>query len=406
MAKRTEDFKIIRNFLENIIESTVETVDNTAYLEKAKSFINNNEDKNTCYICTIHTVQGVIVTDGSDCLIAANSERAVRELVRCVPNHKEMGFYFDCIYNSVMKEYITSLDEEEPCHIKGQRKADPTRDFSAGYRNVERIIANKKDDIVAEFKKYTALKARIETGHVVMEGMLMVKRSLKDCLPVEKVVYTDNIDEKDREEIAELCEKNGIAYYRVSSGIMSSMTTTNPVPEILCITRIKNLEQNELIISRKKNFFLILDGIANPDNLGMVLRTADASGVDAVILLSPSTHHFNKNAIRGGRGAVGRLPIYFCSDDFELMDLLREHGFKIWGTSARFESENFYDMDFSSDNLAVVVGNESNGVRKEILDKCTDYVKIPMVEGQSSLNIAVAAALVLYEYDRTFYTSL
>ena len=184
------------------------------------------------------------------------------------------------------------------------------------------------------------------------------------------------------------------------------MTTTNPVPEILCITRIKNLEQNELIISRKKNFFLILDGIANPDNLGMVLRTADASGVDAVILLSPSTHQFNKNAIRGARGAVGRLPIYFCSDDFELMDLLRERGFKIWGTSARFESENFYDMDFSSDNLAVVVGNESNGVRKEILDKCTDYVKIPMVEGQSSLNIAVAAALVLYEYDRTFYISL
>jgi TrmH family RNA methyltransferase len=406
MAKKTEDFEKVKSFLENVEKSTEAAAENAVYLEKIESLLNTKEENNTCYICTIHTVSGVLVTDGSECLIAANSERALRELIRCVPNHKEMHFYFDCIYNSVMKEYITGPDEEEPCHIKGQRKANPARDFSIDFRKGERIIANKKDDIVAEFKKYIALKARIETGHVVMEGMLMVKRSLKDNLPVEKVVYTDGIDAKDREEIAELCENNGIAYYRVSSGIMSSMTTTNPVPEILCITRIKNLEQNELIISRKKNFFLILDGIANPDNLGMVLRTADASGVDAVILLSPSTHHFNKNAIRGGRGAVGRLPIYFCSDDFELMDLLREHGFKIWGTSARFESENFYDMDFSSDNLAVVVGNESNGVRKEILDKCTDYVKIPMVEGQSSLNIAVAAALVLYEYDRTFYTSL
>ena len=63
------------------------------------------------------------------------------------------------------------------------------------------------------------------------------------------------------------------------------------------------------------------------------------------------------------------------------------------------------DVQYDSDNIAIVIGNESNGVRKEILDRCTDYVKIPMAEGQSSLNIAVAAALLLYEYDRVLYHS-
>ena len=100
---------------------------------------------------------------------------------------------------------------------------------------------------------------------------------------------------------------------------------------------------------------------------------------------------------------MGAVTIYFCTDDFAMMETLRAHDFRIWGTSARFSASNFYDMRFTDQNIAVIVGNESNGVRKEILDLCTDYVKIPMVEGQSSLNIAVAAALVLYEYDREFY---
>ena len=62
-------------------------------------------------------------------------------------------------------------------------------------------------------------------------------------------------------------------------------------------------------------------------------ETMLTKGVDAVILLSPSTHHFNKNAIRGGRGAVGRVPIYFCTDDFAMMETLRAHDFRIWGTA-------------------------------------------------------------------------
>ena len=409
MAKKTEDVSVIKNFLLESVKDLTKGENNNEYLKTAEEFIAVLSKDNTvyeCYVSTINIIQGVMVIDreSSRCLIAANSERAVRDLIRRAPNYKEFDLYFDSIYFSVIKEYIFGgIEDEESCHLKGERKADPYKTGKETVVRSERLIANKKDDIVSEFKKLTALKARIETGHIVIEGILMVKRALKDNLMVEKVVYSDNIDPAEKQEIQELCQANSVAYYKVSQGIMSVMTTTNPTPEVICTARIKNLDQNELIISNRRNFFLILDGISNPDNLGMVLRTADASGVDAVILLSPSTHHFNKNSIRGARGAVGRLPIYFCSDDLKLMDVLRENNFKIWGTSARFEASNFYDISFSSENLAVVVGNESNGVRKEILDKCTDYVKIPMVEGQSSLNIAVAAALVLYEYDRGFY---
>lgn len=382
---------------------------NQKYKETIAEYITRlqkNDSEFEYYVSVIGIMRGVQIIDfqRAECLIVADCERTVRDFMRRIPNGVEMTIYFDSVYYGVITDYIYEDNREKhSCYLKGLRKADPAVDSFCSRKDTERIIVSKKDEIVSELKKLTTLKSRIETGHVVMEGFLLVSRALKDHLQVEKVVYADDIEDEQRMEIIHACEESGIPYYRTGRGMMSAMTTTTPVPEVMCSVRIKAHTQNELIISKKKNFFLVLDGIANPDNLGMVLRTADASGVDAVILLSPSTHHFNKNAIRGARGAVGRIPIYHCNDDFALMKTLQEHHFKILGTSARFEASNFYDVCYSYDNIAVIVGNESNGVRKEILDRCTDYVKIPMVGGQSSLNVAVAAALVLYEYDRELY---
>lgn len=424
MAKKTENYDDVISFLLSFLQGGQagdEELDQNGdpgleateaygkYRKQIEKYVDRLQQGNCdfeCYVSVINVMQGVQIMDSghSECLIVANCERAVRDFLRRIPNYVEMVCYFEPIYSGVIMEYFFCADGEASlCHVKGRRKANVADGRLASGKNMERVIGSKKDDIVSEFKKYTTLKSRIETEHVVMEGFLMVHRALSDNLQVEKVVYADAIDGEKREKLIEICERNGIAYYRASQGVMSVMTTTNPVPDVICSVRAKVRNQKELIISNHRNFFLVLDGISNPDNLGMVLRTADASGVDAVILLSNSTHHFNKNAIRGARGAVGRIPIYYCTDDFELMEVLRKRHFKIMGTSARFEASNFYDACFAFDNVAVVIGNESNGVRKEILDRCTDYVKIPMVEGQSSLNIAVAAALVLYEYDRVRY---
>lgn len=411
MAKISDHYEEIIEFLILYLhhfDHTEESKEYTEQIERYLERLKRGDNHFVCYISEINSMQGVQIVDldNSKCVIIAYSERAVRDFLRCLPIYKEFICYFDSIYYSVAAEYLYSTVKEKTLYcIKGLRISDLQEMGGNRIGKLSKAIVSKKDNVAAEFKQYTALKSRIETGHVVMEGMLMVKRALADGQQVEKVVYCDAIDGEKLNEIIEICEKNNIAYYSVSQGIMAVMTTTNPVPEIICSVRIKVCNQKDLIIGKNKNFFLVLDGISNPDNLGMVLRTADASGVHAVILLSESTHHYNKNAIRGARGAVGRIPIYFSTDDFELMDILHANNFKIMGTSARFQSSNLYDIRYDADNIAIVIGNESYGVRKEILDRCTDYVKIPMVEGQSSLNIAVASALLLYEYDRVNFHS-
>lgn len=409
MGKLGNDFERIEKVLKEARCNCDAGEQNREYREKLTEYmakVQNWDSELEYHVSVIGVMRGVQIIDAkrAECLMVADCERAVHEFMRQVPNGVEMTFYFDAVYCSVVANYICNEGEAvRTCLLKGARKNNRLEDGFIDGKCVERVIGSKKDDIVAEYKKLTTLKSRVETGHVVMEGFLLVNRALKDNLQVENVVYADNMEEEQHREIVRACEERGIPYYKASRGMIAAMTTTTPVPEVLCSVRMKVQNQEELIISEKRNFFLILDGIANPDNLGMVLRTADAAGVDAVILLSESTHHFNKNAIRGARGAVGRIPIYFCDDDFALMKTLQEHNFKIMGTSARFEADNFYEAGYASDHIAVIVGNESNGVRKKILDQCTDYVKIPMVDGQSSLNIAVAAALVLYECGREFY---
>lgn len=413
MAKISDDFEKIIEFLNSYLRGFDAAEESEEYTEQIERVLNRlrRGDRNfVCYISEINVMQGVRIMDldNSECLIAAYCERAVRDLLRCIPMNREFACFYDSVYYSVVAEFLYSTDKEwKPYHLKGLRVSDLQEINRNPAEKFNKVIGSKKDDVVSEFRQYTTLKARIETGHIVMEGMRMVKRALEDGQQVEKVVYCDNIDGEKLDGIMEICEKNNIAYYSASKGIMAAMTTTNPVPDIICSVRMKVRSQNDLIIAKDKNFFLVLDGVSNPDNLGMVLRTADASGVNAVILLSESAHHYNKNAIRGARGAVGRIPIYFSTNDFELMDMLHANHFRIMGTSAKFQSDNFYDVRYDLGNIAIVMGNESNGVRKEILDRCTDYVKIPMVEGQSSLNIAVASALLLYEYNRVnFYSSL
>lgn len=399
MAEKTENYEEVCGFLLSCIRDDRAENKNAEYVKKIEHYIARLQKRDvsfSCRISVIHVICGVQILDFEhcECLTAANCERAVRDLMRSTPAGIEMSFYFEDIYCNVIAEFLQGvIPEQGLCCLRGARAGGSCGCFG-------RTIGSKKDEAVSEFKKYSTLKSRIDGEHFVVEGMLVARRAVLDHQQVEKVICCDNSDGEQLTELMELCRKHSVACYKTSPGIMATLTSTRPVPEVIASVRSRVYSQKELILSGRKNFFLILDRIANPDNLGMVLRTADAAGVHAVILLSESTHFFNKNAIRGARGAVGRIPLYYCTDDFELMDRLSAHGFQIIGTSARFEAANFYDMSYDADHIAIVVGNESSGVRREILDRCTDYVKIPMVEGQSSLNIAVASALMLYEYNR------
>ena len=267
-----------------------------------------------------------------------------------------------------------------------------------------RTISKRKDSVVSDLRKLATLKGKLEQSRFTIEGHLIVERAVADRLPVESVVYTaDSVATAAGEALLRRAASARASLYQVNDGVMGSLTTTRPVPSILGAVRLSYPDIFSASGALNLRFspkcvFLIAEGIDNPDNLGMTLRTADAAGVSGVILSGSGASPFHKNCIRASRGAVGRLPLFQATDIRRALVALRAAGWSIFGGTAGAETD-IYATTFRFP-VGIVVGNEHAGLSAEARACVTELVRIPMASGQSSLNVGVAAGVFLYEFVR------
>ncbi len=236
-------------------------------------------------------------------------------------------------------------------------------------------------------------EGRRGSGMFAAEGLTLVQRAIDDGLPVACIVYTGQA-ERQPEGLAVLqaAWRAGIPHTRVSDGVMGSLTPTRPVPALLAAVYARLGAAADLHL-HPGSVLMVVEHLQNPDNLGMVLRTADAMGADALVVTGADPLH--RQCVRAARGAVGRVPIRLCADLPAWLRGLREEGVRIVGASPR-GAELAYQAAMGAP-LALVVGNERDGLTLAALDACTHRVRIPMAPGQDSLNVGVAAGMLLYE---------
>jgi len=151
------------------------------------------------------------------------------------------------------------------------------------------------------------------------------------------------------------------------------------------------LNANEL--KTKDSFKLIaLDGIQNPQNLGMIIRSCAAGNVDGIILPKKSSAKISPLVIKASAGTLFKLPIYFCNALEDILPSLQNT--KIYALSSHAKKE-IYDVARSEKSI-FILGNESDGVSKEVELLCNDSISIPMKRGVESLNVAVTASLIAF----------
>nr|WP_330368177.1 RNA methyltransferase [Clostridioides difficile] len=139
---------------------------------------------------------------------------------------------------------------------------------------------------------------------------------------------------------------------------------------------------------------MILDRIQDPGNMGTIIRTADSAGVDAIIALKGCVDIYNPKVIRSTMGSIFDVNIIDASQD-ETVDMLKSLDFNI--VSSYLNTENFYDkIDYGS-KVALVIGNEANGINEELVSKSDILVKIPIYGKAESLNAAISSAILMYE---------
>jgi TrmH family RNA methyltransferase len=328
-------------------------------------------------------------------VVAATSERALRDLLlRGLPRGEPLRVR---VAHAWHLEAVAEL-------VDGR----PAADAEGGFLGVKRGAAQpqppagallRKGDAVVELLRDLAQPAgRERHGRFVVEGPVLVGRAIAGGLPVETVVHrADLLRDPAGAALLDGARDAGIACWRASDGLLGSLTASRPLPDVLAAVHLRLRDASDLSAAQAR-VLLIAENLQNPDNLGMVLRTADAAGVDAVVAAGAPTDPLHRNCVRAARGAVGRLPIFRCADLPAWIGALRARGFQVLGATAHG------DLGLFEANLeppvALVVGNEETGIAPETLAACTARLVIPMAPGQDSLNVGVAAGVALFELAR------
>ena len=332
--------------------------------------------------------------------LTATTERGLRELLMAFPRGRTGLF--------PLTEKWTADRLQDL--LEGDIVQTSTSSFYRGVKRgssttaEQRAVSKRKDTVVSHLRKLASLKGKLDHAQFVIEGHLTVKRAVNGGLPIETLLYTTEfVATSEGKDLLKRAATESLSFYQVSTGVMGSVTTTRPVPSIIASVHLNY--PDFLSESGDLNFhfsprcsLLIAENIGNPDNLGMTLRTADAAGVSAVLLSGEGANPFHKNCIRASRGAVGRLPLFYTPDTLSAIEALHSAGWCVLGATASAKNL-LYEVEFSLP-AAIVVGNENTGLTVETRQRCTELVRIPMAPGQSSLNVGVAAGVLLYELMR------
>ncbi|MDC2863098.1 TrmH family RNA methyltransferase [Bacillus sp. BP-3] len=247
--------------------------------------------------------------------------------------------------------------------------------------HIMKNIDSVQNPRVKQWKKLQTKKERDKKGLFFVEGFHLVEEALKAGVATELIV-SDQTDLPKDWTVAE------VEMYIVSEAVVKMLCETETTQGVFAVC-----EKHEKEIALTNGKFLLLDGLQDPGNLGTIIRTADAAGLDAVILGEGCVDVYNSKVLRSTQGSVFHLPIVKGNLE-EWVDKLTEKNVPVYGTA--LENGVPYSEVAPSGSFALIVGNEGNGVRQELLAKCNQNLYIPIYGGAESLNVAVAAGILTY----------
>jgi len=262
-------------------------------------------------------------------------------------------------------------------------------------------VSGQRDEVMVSLRRVKTSAGRVKEGLYLIESPELCLRALRFGAAIQSVVCTQAFAESAQglELRAELPE--GCATYVAHQGLISKLLDAKPTPSCVALARRVTREWSSLIEAERVSaggLWIGVDRGELADNLGMLLRSAEASAVSGVLLGNGCVDPFGRKVVRGARGAVSTLPIALEDDMSAAARLARARGLQVVSTSANTE-ELYTDVDFSAPTL-LIVGNEHHGVSEGVLAESDRCVKIPMLGQINSLNIAVAASVVLFEANR------
>lgn len=221
---------------------------------------------------------------------------------------------------------------------------------------------------------------------------------------INKIIFQEGMDDKKLNDIIKIAKQKGIIlnikskleFRKIFNDKDKSEGISQGVVAISEEFRYSDFDKIIKQLRYKKNgLLIILDEIQDPHNLGAIIRTSAAADADAVVISEKNSAKVTHTVIKSSAGAVNVIPIIQVKNIYKMLSALKANEFKVIGTGSKAERLH-YEYQFPI-RCAVVFGNEGYGIRKNILKLCDDIINIPLGDKVQSLNVSVAAGILLYE---------
>ncbi|GAA0333466.1 RNA methyltransferase [Bacillus carboniphilus] len=242
-------------------------------------------------------------------------------------------------------------------------------------------IQSVQNEKVKEWKKLLQKKGRDHTNQYIVEGFHLVEEACQNPSVVQAIMVRQDIDLPD-------WAPPSIDTYQISPEVAKAISDTETNQGIFAIC-----SKVEPSISKGAKSYLLLDAVQDPGNLGTIIRTADAAGVDVIILGEGTADVYNPKVLRSAQGSHFHVPI-MKGNLSEWISKLQSQGVTVYGSS--LQGAKPYQSVKPQSPFALILGNEGNGVDPSVLEKTNENLYVPIYGKSESLNVTIAGGILLY----------
>lgn len=259
-------------------------------------------------------------------------------------------------------------------------------------------ITSPSNPIIKSLLKIKKRKQRelflVDTSHLIEMALM------SDLADLEMVFCTENFFNKNKTFLRHIYKAKGVVekpfLFIVTDEIISKISDAETPQGVISLLSYKKVNLEDVRF-KAVPFVVICDGIQDPGNIGTIVRAADAAGADAVLILPNTCDLFMPKALRATAGSIFNIPVVYSTFQ-DLFLYLKNKDISLYATSVD-ATLNIYDCNFRGP-LAIAFGKEAQGISKPLLEKADYLIKIPIFGKAESLNVAMAAAISLYEVVR------
>jgi TrmH family RNA methyltransferase len=251
-------------------------------------------------------------------------------------------------------------------------------------------ITSMSNRIIKEARSLGNKKGRKISQAILLEGYRLVRDALDSGAEIRYFIISDNFFQKEELFLSQI---PNIKKVQVPDELFSRISETESPQGVLAVAEKPVYDKKYIISSIKRA--IALENIQDPGNLGTIIRSADACGFDAVFLSKDSVDPYNNKVIRSTMGSLFHIPVIVVENFIETLQKLKSNNILIAAAHVR-DAVPCWQADMSG-KLAVIIGNEGNGISDEVLDIADITVMIPMSGKAESLNASAAASILIYE---------